>query len=64
MINGVRVAAKQGLIRHDDVGISFFRKNENQETKVDQIDMDERGNLSEYPKGLLDERGILMAELI
>ncbi len=64
VINGVRVAAKQGLIRHDDVGISFFSKNENQETKVDQIDMDERGNLSEYPKGLLDEWGILMTELI
>ncbi len=64
VINGVRVAVKQGLLGEEKVGISFFEKNENQETKVDQIYVDGRGNLSEYPQGLLDEWGILMTELI
>lgn len=64
IINGVRVAAKQGLINNKKIGISFFSKNENQETKVEQIYVDTKGNLSDYPSGLLDEWGILMMELI
>lgn len=36
----------------------------NQETKVHMIYVDKRGNLSDYPSGLLDEWGILMTELI
>ena len=64
VINGVRVAAKQKLISNKKVGITFFSKNENQETKVDTIFVDEKGDLSDYPTGLLDEWGILMSELI
>ena len=64
IINGVRVAAKQGLISNGKIGISFFSKNRNQETKVDNIYVDAEGNLSDYPAGLLDEWGILMTELI
>ena len=64
IINGVRVAVKQGLVSNKKTGISFFSKNEDQETKVDSIFVDEKGNLSEYPAGLLDEWGILMTELI
>lgn len=64
VINGVRVAVKNGLISSKKVGVSFFSKNEEQETKVDNIYMDTRGNLSDYPSGLLDEWGILMTELI
>ena len=64
VINGVRVAVKNGYINNKKVGVSFFSKNRNQETKVDNIYMDEKGNLSDYPLGLLDEWGILMTELI
>lgn len=64
VINGVRVAVKNKHIDHTKVGVSFFSKNRDQETKVDNIYMDEKGNLSNYPEGLLDEWGILMAELI
>lgn len=64
LINGVRVAIKNGYINNKKVGISFFSKNRDQETKVDNIYVDERGNLSDYPSGLLDEWGILMTELI
>lgn len=64
VINGVRVAAKQGLISNTSIGVSFFSKNQDQETKVDNIYVDKNGNLSDYPSGLLDEWGILMTELI
>ena len=64
VINGIRVAAKQGLVSNEKIGISFFSKNEDQETKVSPIWMDREGNLSDYPAGLLDEWGILMTELI
>lgn len=64
VINGVRVAVKRGQISDKKVGISFFSKNKDQETKVDNIYVDGKGNLSDYPLGLLDEWGILMTELI
>lgn len=64
VINGVRVAAKHGVISHRNIEIAFFSKNENQESKVDHIFVDKNGNLSDYQPGLLDEWGILMAELI
>ena len=64
VINGIRVAIKKKQINNRKVGISFFSKNKEQETKVDNIYIDSKGNLSEYPLGLLDEWGILMTELI
>jgi predicted ATPase len=64
IINGVRVAVKNGHISNKKVGVSFFSKNGDQETKVNNIYLDEKGNLSQYPSGLLDEWGILMTELI
>lgn len=64
VINGVRVAVKNKQISNNKVGVFFFSKNKDQETKVDNIYMDKKGNLSEYPLGLLDEWGILMTELI
>lgn len=64
VINGVRVAVKKGQISSKKVGVSFFSKNSDQETKVDNIYVDNKGNLSGYPAGLLDEWGILMTELI
>lgn len=64
VINGVRVAVKNKQISRKKVGVSFFTKNKDQETKVDNIYIDENGNLSDYPLGLLDEWGILMTELM
>ena len=64
VINGIRVAVKKSQINNRKVGVSFFSKNKEQETKVDNIYIDGKGNLSDYPLGLLDEWGILMTELI
>ena len=64
LINGVRLAARQGEIHPGDIAVSYFDKNINQETRIVPIGIDHNGNLSEYPAGLLDEWGVLMAQLI
>lgn len=64
IINGIRVAVRQGLIDHQKLMVSYFSKNEQQETVAEHIRVDKKGALSKYPDGLLDEWGILMSELI
>lgn len=64
IINGIRVAVKQGSIANDHLTVSYFNKNQQQDTKIETIYVDSKGSLSNYPIGLLDEWGILMAELI
>ena len=64
IINGIRVAVRQGLINHQKLMVSYFSKNEQQETVAEHIRVDKKGALSGYPDGLLDEWGILMSELI
>lgn len=64
IINGVRVAVKEKIMSHEDVMVAYFDKDENQETDITIIDMDVRGNLSEFPKGLLDEWGNSMMRLL
>lgn len=64
VINGVRVAVKQGILNKNRLLVYYFDKNEQQETKVNPIIVDKKGSLSEYPSGLLDEWGNLMSELL
>lgn len=64
IINGIRVAVKQTKISNDSLSVYYFDKNSNQETVLQNIQVDANGNLSDYPAGLLDEWGILMSELI
>ncbi|MBR6219005.1 MAG: DUF3696 domain-containing protein [Clostridia bacterium] len=64
VINGVRLAVKNKLLTHSDVTVHYFDKNSNQETVVTDIAIDRNGNLSDYPTGLLDEWGNLMAQLV
>ena len=64
IINGIRVATKNKEINNDDIVVSYFEKDESQDTKVINIKIDGNGNLNKYPKGLLDEWGELMAKLL
>lgn len=64
IINGIRVAVKKQILDNNDLTILYFSKNDNQETQIEFIETDKNGNLNNYPDGLLDEWGILMAELI
>lgn len=64
IINGIRVAVNQGFIDNQRLLVSYFSKNEQHETKIQNIDVDKQGNLDEYPVGLLDEWGNLMSQLM
>lgn len=64
IINGVRVAVKKKKLNHKDLVVAYFDKDENQLTHIDVIDVDSKGNLKNYPEGLLDEWGNAMTELL
>ena len=64
IINGIRVAVKKHLIDNNKLTVSYFDKEKDQNTIVENIMVDANGNLDNYPDGLLDEWGILMSELL
>lgn len=64
LINGVRVAVKEETLQADDVTVAYFDKNDDQETFIEEIQIDSNGTLDKYPKGLLDEWGNLLSKLI
>lgn len=64
IINGIRVAIKEGKIACEDVSVIYFDQDENLNTKLTNIQIDKNGNLDEYPVGLLDEWGELMSRLL
>ncbi len=67
IINGIRVAVKEGLVDKKDVSFSYFTKvttKEEQYTELTEIKVDERGELSEYPRGFLDEWNNQLLKLV
>ena len=66
VINGMRVNVKKHLIDSDKIKLFYFTKSQETslETEIRPIVIDKNGELSDYPSGLLDEWGNLMAELI
>lgn len=57
IINGVRKAVRSGKsIHRGDVLIHFFRQEEtDKQPKLISIEVDQRGNLSEWPQGFFDQ---------
>jgi len=58
IINGIRVAVKKGDIESDKTLIYYFEKviqSDEQYSKITNIEIDKNGELSEYPKDMLDE---------
>lgn len=76
VINGVRVAVRDGILKPEDVNIAFFeRKEQLKENPVDDSDMeifsevrniqvDANGSLSEYPEDFMDEWNNQLMELM
>lgn len=67
IINGIRVAVKEGLINRSNVRISYFEKEttkEEQFTAITEIKVDKNGELSEYPKDFLDTWNNQLLKLI
>ncbi len=68
VINGIRAAVKEHKIKDSEVAIHYFERNAHNkadhESTITTISIDKNGELSEYPKGLLDEWGTQLFRLI
>lgn len=67
ILNGIRVAVKEGNIDKSKVNVMYFDKTtteREQFTKITQIRVDKNGTLSEYPNRFLDEWSNQISRLI
>lgn len=58
ILNGIRVAVKDNLVDKSKVNVMYFEKTtteKEQFTKITQIKVDEKGELSNYPENMMDE---------
>lgn len=67
ILNGIRVAVKEQCISSKRVSVLYFEKlttSNEQYTKVTSIEIDKNGELSDYPKDMLDEWSNQLMKLI
>jgi predicted ATPase len=67
ILNGIRVAVKEGIIDKSKVNVLYFDKQTTdieQYSKITQIKVDKNGALSDYPKDFLDEWSNQLSRLI
>lgn len=67
ILNGIRVAVKEGDILGNNVIAFYFKKivdTSEQYSEISNIEIDNNGELSEYPKDLLDEWSNQLVKLI
>lgn len=66
-VNGLRVAVKNGLIDRSQAMIFYFEKqvlSNEQFSKITDIEIDSRGELSAYPKDMMDEWSNQLIKLV
>ena len=54
VINGVRIAALKDFIANDKILINFLKK-ENGEIEINSIEVNELGDLNDFPEGFFDQ---------
>jgi len=67
LLNGIRVAIKENPILKDDTILLYFEKeitDSEQFSKITNVEIDINGELSEYPKDMLDEWSNQLLKLI
>lgn len=67
IVNGIRVAVKEELIKQDEVLIYYFDKEverEEQYSDITDIEIGTNGALSKYPENLLDEWSNQLSKLV
>lgn len=67
ILNGIRVAVKEGDISKDKVVIFYFERiveSSEQYAKITNIEIDGQGELSDYPKDMLEEWSNQMLKLL
>lgn len=55
IINGMRIAVKNGIITRKDANVLHFGRTEEGEPDIEDIKVDNNGQLSDYPDDFLDE---------
>ena len=63
VINGIRLSTLNNTINNADVIINFFSKNEKKEYLVTQIEINDKGELSEWPRGFFDQEEQDLSEI-
>lgn len=76
VINGIRVAVRDGMLKPEDVNIAFFERKEYLKddakdsddieiySEIRNIKIDDNGSLSEYPEDFMDEWNNQLLELM
>ena len=67
IINGIRVAVKEKMIDKNNVNVCWFSKittDSEQYTKMSELYIDEKGELSDYPNDFLDEWNNQLLKLV
>ncbi|HRP16520.1 MAG TPA: DUF3696 domain-containing protein [Ginsengibacter sp.] len=67
ILNGIRVAVKENLVDKAKVNVMYFEKTtteKEQFTRITQIKVDDKGELSAYPKNMMDEWGNQLFKLM
>lgn len=63
-INGIQISSALNEINKDDVTINFFsHENESNQPKLESISINNKGELSSWPKGFFDQTQIDFAQL-
>ncbi|MCT7444111.1 DUF3696 domain-containing protein [Aliarcobacter cryaerophilus] len=59
IINGIRLATLENVISNDDVIINFLERKESEiEPEVKEINLNQLGDLSDWPKGFFDQQAL------
>jgi len=63
IINGIQLAVAKKIIAHKNVTINFFNRQEKEQPEIIQIDITEKGELTQWPSGFFDQSQKDFAEL-
>ncbi len=56
VINGIRLAALEGKIPFEEIQINFFDRDSSNNIKISSIQLTEKSDLTEWPKGFFDQQ--------
>jgi predicted ATPase len=63
IINGIRLASLKNKINYQDVIVNFFNQEKGKEVQVQAIQMNEKAELDDYPRGFFDQEEDDLAEI-
>lgn len=65
-LNGVRVAVKEGIVKHDNVRLFYFERegSESFSTTIITPEIDDNGRINTWPKGFFDESDRQLEKLL